>query len=400
MRERDEQLKLKQVAMRRDLAKMSAEEAKEAVERQKEDNRAIADIMREEADAIRQQRLLEEQVHSLTVQDQALQIMEERKRRPKEAKEKLLSEKEEQSKKLREELENAQRLKQEEDRRMEEERQDMIRQLRAINRVKKKHVTVFDPTETSGVGLLEEMSFMEMKERLAVERSRLEEAKLIKRGEILDVKEKKAKDLEARTQSILRARQVKASSHKAATERRRAQEEAQQLNETAQREAAALELDQKLTTKKEERQREMDALQAEADRIRRQQQYMGIAKGQVEESRAEELLKGRERESKEFQSKIKAEAEKEEESKDTDKRNRRVKAKKEVQAKVAAVALRDKEVLQERLEAVEKLKKDVLAKKKMFLEGREEYQTMKTVVKEHNLYAARMSEESLRKVSA
>ncbi len=47
---------------------------------------------------------------------------------------------------------------------MEKEvKDDRIRQLRAENTVHKKHITIFDPTQTSNVGILDEISYMEMK---------------------------------------------------------------------------------------------------------------------------------------------------------------------------------------------------------------------------------------------
>jgi hypothetical protein len=35
-----------------------------------------------------------------------------------------------------------------------------------VNTVHKKHITVFDPTQTSNVGILDEISYMEMKVRI------------------------------------------------------------------------------------------------------------------------------------------------------------------------------------------------------------------------------------------
>ena len=55
---------------------------------------------------------------------------------------------------MREELEIARLAKEESDRLEEELKADKIRQLRALNTVHKKHIVVFDPTQTAGIGLL------------------------------------------------------------------------------------------------------------------------------------------------------------------------------------------------------------------------------------------------------
>ena len=78
-----------------------------------------------------------------------------------------------------------QRRKKEEDKIEQERRNDMIRQIRAIERVPKLKAKHFDPTTSSGQGLLQEMSLVELKERLRMVQARQKEEVVEKRKAIL-----------------------------------------------------------------------------------------------------------------------------------------------------------------------------------------------------------------------
>eukprot|EP01035_Chromulina_nebulosa_P018091 gene18091-23740_t len=62
-------------------------------------------------------------------------------------------------------------------------RADKIRQLKAVNTIHKKTVKIFDPTEISGQGFLDEMSYLEMKSRLEQQQKELIEIENKKRAE-------------------------------------------------------------------------------------------------------------------------------------------------------------------------------------------------------------------------
>lgn len=185
MKVADEREKLHYVELRRDLAKQASENARNALLKQKENNKIVADVLREQDEVITRKVAVENEINVLNNRLAVKAVMEIRDTRPKEAVEKVFKSKVQKTKLLKEELEEL-RLKKIEEEKVEEEiRADKIRQLRALNTVHKKHIKVFDPTESSGLRLMDEMSYMEMKERLEINRLRAEADEEKRRKEIL-----------------------------------------------------------------------------------------------------------------------------------------------------------------------------------------------------------------------
>ena len=66
---------------------------------------------------------------------------------------------------------------------LNERRDDLIRQIRELEKIPFKRISGFDPSETPGYGLLEEMSIIELKERLDIQKKMLEDEIKSKREE-------------------------------------------------------------------------------------------------------------------------------------------------------------------------------------------------------------------------
>jgi hypothetical protein len=393
MKERDAQVKLEQVALRREESKASAEEAKAAVIKQQQDNKTVAEVMKLQAQEIAKRRALEAEIAVMQNQVQAQIISSETEAKLKAVKEKIVVDRTANGKKLRKELEASRLLREEENRKEEERRADRIRQLRALDMVPKPTVVVFDPTKVAGTGVLDEMSYMEMKERLQFERIRAEEAEIRRRADIIEAKEKKAVDLESRTQCIMRARSVKQEAAREQVLRKQEKERLEKEAKEKARAVAAQKLDRDLTEKREQKRAEVEALKAEEERVRRQQQYLGVAAGLVEETRAEQQQLGLERETRAAQLVAKTDAIMAEMSRKADKANRLIVRKKEAAEKVAELKLKEQEAAYERAVSVAKVKASILSKKVLVREGRDQHERTARVAELFNPYAATMNAE-------
>jgi hypothetical protein len=395
MKERDEEVKVKGVLMRRELAKQSAVDARDAMQRQKDNNSEVASMLRQQADEIRKQKEVEHEIRVLTNQERANEIIAIREVAPKEAKEKVLGERIQNGKELRETLEEYRLRKAEEDEAEEEIRADRIRQLRALNTVHKQHITVFDPTEVQGSGLMSEMSYMEMKERLDMEKIRLERIEYEKRKEIMTQKEKKAEDLNGRVELIAKYRKIKADNNREAYKKRNEDEVAAKAKVQKKREEEALVLNTELVHKREEKKKIAASLAEEEERIKRQQQYLGAAKGIVDETKARQLLEGQEREIQIKQHAAKEDAIKMSKAKERDTQNRVAIKKHEGGLKRKEEQIKTDEELIDRREAIEKIKAEIFRKKQMVKKGHRQHEVTADVLEKSNLYAAKVTEDAL-----
>lgn len=393
MREKDSVNKLKQVVFRREQAKQSAEEAKAAMFKQKDDNRIVADLLREQTDIITKQKELEVEVEILHNREAAKAIAEVRDTKPRQAVEKTSVARIEETRKFKDELEILRQAKEAEDKIEEDIRADKIRQLRAINTVQKKYIKVFDPTQSSGLGLMNEMSYMEMKERLSANAIREEAVEMVKRAEIVESKEKKSKALEERALNIQRVRRLKADATKTYyEEKRKTEAKAVEDKERVVEEAAVI-LDVELRKHREEKRREAEDLRLEQERIKRQQQYMGAAMGAVEESRFDQQLQAMEREIGMTQIDRKESRILHKEVRKKDRFNAIVVMQNEIERSNKEKKERSVEIVAEKKLAIERFKDHFIGKKTCVLIGHQQHERTKTVKIEHNPYAARITAE-------
>jgi hypothetical protein len=155
---------------------------------------------------------------------------------------------------------------------------------------------MFDPTTSSNMGLLQEMSLVELQERLRMVHALKEEVVVEKRKAIMRTKQMKEHKLKARLDNIRRVRKMSQEEAKKQRKRVKELEHEQVLREKAVTDAAVKEVARRLDIKREARQRELDELAEAEEKIAKKRQFLGAAAAMVEEKKFEELLTGASRE--------------------------------------------------------------------------------------------------------
>lgn len=309
MKGKDVAMRKTEVERRRLEMVQSAKDAIEAQRRQKRENKEVADKIKEEAVAMGNQRDAEEELVLLMNQQLVEEVREIRETAPALARKKLKKANEARRKKQDEEVAARAAKKAEEDRKYREEMMDKVRQIQALERVLQKAETgaeKFDPTTTMGQGLLEELSLVELKERLAMARVAADEKEKDRRREILQRKQDRAVDIRTRIENTGRIRQAAHKSNHDARARRKKKAEEARKADVEERNQGNLRLASKLEAKRKSQQKDADELVAEEQRIATQRMFLGAAKSMIEEKHFEEQLMGAEREAKIRQESAKA----------------------------------------------------------------------------------------------
>ena len=387
LQKNDELVKLRQVTMRREQSKQSGEEARAAILAQQEGNRAVVSILREQAEVITKKRELQKEIAQITKQESAKSVAAARDSLPKIAVEKVLAGRKVTRDALKDDLEARRAAKAAADAEEEAIRADKIRQQRAVNTIHKRHITVFDPTQTAGPAFLDSCSYMEMKERQVERQNKVGKVVTERREDILEAKMKRAKDLEDRTRAIMKLRQAKSE----ATAKLRHESIARQAREEAERERArgeaAFKLNHELSDARIKATAEAQALEEERERVMRKQLFMGAGASQAEEKRFSELTAAKERKLQSMQVETKKSVAQYMEVKKKESRNKNVVMKQAIEEKTAAEKEALKELIRDKRLAVERMKATVVLKKEMATAGREQFARTKQVRIDHNPYA-------------
>ena len=174
-------------------------------------------------------------------------------------------------------------------------RDDLIRQIRELEKLPLRRVTGFDPTETPGDGLLEEMSLVELRERLALQKRMLADEIKAKKEENKLRMQEKADELIKKAQTIQenrdKLRNQKEIERKIKKEAKIAEKERRRL----MREASLFKIKEKIELKKQKWKKEDEIFQKKIREIKLQRQFLQLGRDAVEFKQFKQIEDGVER---------------------------------------------------------------------------------------------------------
>jgi hypothetical protein len=295
MEDADEEERLKEINRRRIEMALSQEQAIEARKRKVRENRVAARMQQAESAVLSEKHEAEKMEEFMQKKLLVDDVVESRSAVP-EARQQLFEEATTRANEIRQESEEIERQRQQMIAEDQERKQDLIRQIKALELVPIERVVKFDPTETAGHMLLEEMSLAELKERLALGARRRAQEREAKRGDILRARKEKEDDLAQRAERLSRIRKDAGEQGTARRRDARRKERDARLAEVAKSDAKALHLQAELEKKRSARKQEDVRLAAELKEISLKKQFLDADFSKVEETKYKELEMGFERE--------------------------------------------------------------------------------------------------------
>ena len=308
-RKEDEEQRLQLVDDRREDMKASNRRAREAMDNQEKSNADAAAAQRSDMDVARKQREAELLAGLNNRRAQADAVRAVQFEAPKKAAEEVRKARQERAANQAKEMAALRREREEKDRIEQEIRNDLIRQIRALERAPKNAFFIrdFDPTETSGHRLDCEMSLVELRERLKMNKQRALEEEERKREELRQDKVKKQQRLD---EALSRATKVHKMAEEQNQERKRlAKMSADERKAAAKAKSAAetSKLVARLRTRRAKKKQEVENARVKNAAIAKARLLLGADKDARERRHMQEQLLGAEREARDRQTRAKRE---------------------------------------------------------------------------------------------
>ncbi|KAL4453394.1 hypothetical protein ABPG74_017601 [Tetrahymena malaccensis] len=186
--------------------------------------------------------------------------------------------------------------KKEEDEIERKKKEDLIRQIREAEKQPKVRTKGYDPTETMGYGLLEEMSIVQLRERLVQVKKQREIEREQTRQENMKTKDSKLNSLQQKVEAIKQNREQLSKQKQQEREEKKKKLAEEEQKKQQIREEQLLEVHQKVVDKKRAKKKEEDRLAKEYREIQLKRMYMNANAAVVEELAWKGQQEGAERE--------------------------------------------------------------------------------------------------------
>lgn len=296
MRDKDEAARLQAVEERRSAMAAAQMEALMAMEEKLEENHRNALKLKQKSveDNIKIKKRKEKEL--IVKQENADEIKQIRETAPREAEKKVLKEKVKIRNELVEESNRLLEKKKKEEEIEKVKRDDLIRQIRALELAPVEKVSMYDPTEVAGYGFLDEMSLQELRERLDILKVRRKQEEERRREEILKTQEEKQKELEDRIVMIKKERESKQLAKNKTRQRIKEEKERKEREIQEIRERNNLMLAERLKKQRQAKLANLQKLKEEEALLAKKRMFLGAAKSMMEERRFNDQRKGAERE--------------------------------------------------------------------------------------------------------
>ena len=300
MRAKDEQARLEQLQVRKIEMELAREEAMEAFALKQKEKKVIAAKLKIESEDKAQEleyenfkKLEEKKRNAIDIYENRANIAVEQ--------EKVMVQKKKVKKELQKEIEEAIALKKEQDELEQLRRNELIQQIRELESQPINRVKGFDPNEMMNFGLLEEMSYAQLKERLDKQKKLAEEEISERREENMRKKEERAQDIVGKAAKITEYRTMQAQANEERRNKKKEEIERKRKFEEELREKNMLTVYDKISAKKKAKAAEQARLEKELEEIKLKRQYLNANKALVEEKAWKEQEAGAERQAKDKQ---------------------------------------------------------------------------------------------------
>jgi hypothetical protein len=300
MKAKDELEKIEKLQMRKIEMELAREEAIEALKQKYMENKLLAAKIKENTKYQIEDKQAEMEKELEEKKKQAIDIYESRANIQTEL-EKVKANKKKIKEELQREIQEAINIRKEEEAIEQAKRDELISQIRDLERQPISRVKGFDPNEIMGFGLLEEMSLAQLRERLENRKKEIEDDINLRREENIRMKEQKAQVLSEKVEKITEHRNQRAKLYEETKKKKVEDQEKKEKMYQEVREKGLLTAYEKINAKKQARAAEQKKLEKELKEIKLKRQYMNANRALVEEKAWKEHEAGAEREAKDRQ---------------------------------------------------------------------------------------------------